>query len=143
MTIKEPNYLQKKKKKMIIKIVLITIPCIACLLLCLSCQNNNETLIEPLSDEEILSNLLTMKGIVESVYPELLIGEWELVEFAYTADGKSISNERTISMLSAINSHSTKNLMIKDEDPFQYMSDAPLDLFGPWVFLNKYLFFAI
>ncbi|MCL2739098.1 MAG: hypothetical protein FWE30_06595 [Bacteroidales bacterium] len=73
------------------------IPCMACLLLCLSCQNEPNPTIEPLSDEQISSNLLTMGGIDGSIDPQHLIGEWNLVKFAYTADGKEISNITTVS----------------------------------------------
>ena len=71
----------------------LAIPCIVCLLFCLSCQNKFD---EMLSDEQISSNLLTMGDIGGSIDPELLIGEWEFVKFAYTADGKKISNAITV-----------------------------------------------
>ena len=40
-------------------------------------------------DAEISHNLMKMG----SVEPELLIGEWDILKFAYTADGEIISNE--------------------------------------------------
>ena len=47
---------------------------------------------ELLSDEQISSNLLLMGDDDGSVDPALLIGEWNIVKFAYTADGNKISN---------------------------------------------------
>jgi len=63
---------------------------IACTALCVvtllvwSCQND----AEPLSDDQISINL-SKKGKND---PKLLIGVWEAVKFAYTADGKKISD---------------------------------------------------
>ena len=48
---------------------------------------------ELLSDELISSNL-SKDGEID---PELLIGEWDIIEFAYTADGNKISDAVTIS----------------------------------------------
>ena len=59
------------------------------ILLCWSCQNKGQLL----SDEQISINLLK-SGEADT---ELLIGKWELVKFAYTADGKKISNVATVS----------------------------------------------
>lgn len=76
-------------------VTLLAIPCMACLLFCLSCQNQDkpdETWIEPLSDEQISSNLLTI-GRIDHKH---LIGKWDIVKFAYTADGKKISNVANI-----------------------------------------------
>jgi len=56
-----------------------------------SCQNNNED--DPLSDEQISFNL-SENGKND---PELLIGEWEAIAFAYTADGKKITDRTAIS----------------------------------------------
>ena len=68
--------------------------CVACVLFGWSCQNRNEVdLPEPLSDEEILLNL-SKSGNFD---PELLIGEWDCVRFAYTADGRNISDVVEIS----------------------------------------------
>jgi len=47
---------------------------------------------ELLSDELISSNL-SKDGEID---PELLIGEWDIIEFAYTADGKKISDVATL-----------------------------------------------
>ena len=52
---------------------------------CWSCEN--KTLSEPLSDEQIASNF-AKNGKTD---PELLIGEWDCTNFAYTADGNTIS----------------------------------------------------
>ena len=59
------------------------------------CGSNKEEelLPDPLSDEEI-SNNLAKDGKYDL---ELLIGEWDIVKFAYTADGNKISNVKTIS----------------------------------------------
>ena len=73
---------------------------IVCMLFCMSCNNEQEEQIyEQLSDEEISFNLLK-NG---SNDPELLIGEWKVVEFAYTADGKKITNKIS---LKAVNEYS-------------------------------------
>ena len=56
---------------------------------CCSCHDNNkDSLADPLSDEQILFNL-SENGMND---PKLLIGEWNCVKFAYTADGNNISN---------------------------------------------------
>jgi hypothetical protein len=62
-------------------------------LFCWSCQSNLDSPQDdengiPLSDEEIASNLVKM-GRID---PELLIGEWDAIKFAYTSDGKKISD---------------------------------------------------
>ena len=49
---------------------------------------------EPLSDEHISFNL-SKNGKID---PELLIGQWDCVQFAYTADGNRISNVAAISL---------------------------------------------
>ena len=54
------------------------------ILFCWSC--NNDAVEQPLSDEQITLNLSEN----ENNDPELLIGEWNIVEFAYTTDGKKI-----------------------------------------------------
>ena len=81
-----------KNKVVNLKTAIMVIPCIACFLFCGSCSNDPP--IEPLSDEEVSSNLVTMRGIFSngSIDPELLIGEWKLTKFAYTTDGKKISD---------------------------------------------------
>ena len=73
--------------------------------------------------------------------PELLIGEWELVKFAFTADGKKISNEKDISDLALM--WGDKVLQISYDDPLQYIKDAPSDLFGPFHIMNSYHFYSI
>jgi len=76
--------------------VTVLMLCAVCTLFCWSCQNRNEAdqpLPEPLSDEEISFNL-SENGKTD---PDLLIGEWDATAFAYTADGKKVSNLATIS----------------------------------------------
>jgi len=70
----------------------VSILCIVCVLFVWSCQNKSEN-NQPLSDEEISSNL-SIDGEIDS---EFLIGEWDVVNFAYTADGNKISHVKTIS----------------------------------------------
>ena len=65
--------------------------CVVCMLVW-SCQSKNEA-GQPLSDELITSNL----SIDGSINPELLIGEWDCIKFAYTADGSKISGAVAIS----------------------------------------------
>ena len=69
--------------------------CIVFTLLIWSCKNNNEVdpLSDPLSDEQISFNLLG-NGKTD---PKLLIGEWDAIAFAYTADGYKILNRTDIS----------------------------------------------
>jgi len=62
-----------------------------------SCQNEGDAkLSEQLSFEQIeqISINLSIGG---EINPELLIGEWELIKFAFTADGKKISDVAAIS----------------------------------------------
>ena len=65
---------------------IFAILCIVCAMLVWSCNNAND---QPLIDEQISSNLLK-KGTAN---PVLLIGEWDCIKFAYTANGKKISKE--------------------------------------------------
>ena len=55
---------------------------------CWSCQSKNEADSQSLSSEQISSNLL-IDGVID---PALLIGEWDCIKFAYTADGTKISD---------------------------------------------------
>ena len=74
----------------------IVILCIAWMFLFWSCRNKNEAddqLPEPLSDELISLNL-SENGVNAT---DLLIGEWEINSFAYTADGRKISKVTSIS----------------------------------------------
>lgn len=56
----------------------------------MGCNNNDDEIVQQLTDEQISLNLLNMEGIVGDIDTELLIGEWELVKFAYTANGNKI-----------------------------------------------------
>ena len=56
-------------------------------------QDSDEDKVQPLSHDEISSNLLKMG----SADRELLVGERECVRVAYTADGNEISNVATLS----------------------------------------------
>jgi len=68
--------------------------CVFCTLLSWSCINiGNPNLPEPLSDEQISINL-SENGKSD---PELLIGVWDAIAFAYTAEGKRMSNRTAIS----------------------------------------------
>ena len=73
--------------------VTVLILCVVCTLLCWSCQNSEDVLLEPLSDEMISSNL-SENGKID---PKLIIGEWEIKSFAYTKDGRKISNKKSVS----------------------------------------------
>jgi len=58
-----------------------------------SCQSKHEAdQPDPLS--ELISSNLTKNGMID---PELLIGEWACIAFAYTTDGNEISNETALS----------------------------------------------
>ena len=48
---------------------------------------------EPNDKHDLISSNLLKMGSVESA---LLIGEWDIIKFAYTADGKKISNQAVI-----------------------------------------------
>ena len=110
----------------------------------LSCQTNDEDdqqLTEPLSDEEISVNLVK-KGKID---PTLLIGEWDLIKFAYTADGKKISDIAVISKVAIrrvdVNGSPINRLIIYDYDSKDYDGiDVPS---GPWVFWPYYLHYSI
>ena len=82
-----------KKSVSIIKKVALTTMCSAWILITCSCRKD-----VLLSDEEISSNLIGTGGIEGSYDPKLLIGEWEPVMFAYTANGKKIAKIAGISM---------------------------------------------
>lgn len=76
-------------------ILKLTALCMVCMLFSFSCQtkiNEDEQLLSP---EQISTNLL--KSEFTEIDPALLIGEWNITKFAYTADGKKISNVATIS----------------------------------------------
>ena len=78
----------KKSFERLQKVAVLTL----CVVFCWSCQNKTDQ-PEPLSDE-IISFNLSENG---ETNPELLVGEWDCVKFAYTADGKKISNAVAIS----------------------------------------------
>ena len=103
-----------------------TILCIVWLLLTGSCQSFLE------SHEEIASNLSKKGGIDYA----LLIGEWEPVRFAYTADGKGITNVKTISEIVSNNPwHDV--VVIYDNN------DAALGQPFPWGCLNRTFYYFI
>ena len=87
----------------------------------------------------LISSNLSKKGSNDT---KLLIGEWKLIKFAYTKNGENISDVKTISMVSAI-SLSYNTIEIRDDDPKQYISNAPSGLFGPWMVANENLFYSI
>ena len=68
--------------------------CVFFAFLFFSCQNKNDASqqSDTLSDDVILNNL-SENGKFD---PKLLIGEWNAVAFAYTTDGKKISDRATI-----------------------------------------------
>ena len=122
--------------------------CVVCTLLCWSCLNKGEAdLSAPLSDEQISFNL-SENGKTD---PELLIGEWDVIAFAYTADGKKISDSKDVSDLglsklgAEVKAAFTGwfRIRIIDGDPDLMMSDAPSGLFGPLSFGNSYHFYSI
>ena len=63
------------------------------------CNNDDDEAaqVQQLSDEQITLNLIEYADAGAGINPELLIGEWDVVKFAYTADGKEISNVATVS----------------------------------------------
>ena len=65
------------------------------LFFCCMCKNNDEIqqTSNTLSDEQIATNL-SKTGKID---PDLLVGNWGIKNFAYTVDGKIISNEAPIS----------------------------------------------
>ena len=88
---------------------------------------------------DLISSNLSKNG---SIDPAFLIGEWELIKFSYTEDGKRISDVKTISRVSDV-SLSYNIVKIRDDDPTQYIIDAPSGVSGPWIFANNYLFYSI
>ena len=69
--------------------VVVTTLFIILILLSWSCQNKTDQIMsEPLTDKRISSNLSENS----KTDPELLIGEWDAIKFAYTADGHKISD---------------------------------------------------
>jgi len=74
----------KKSFERLQKVAILTL----CVVFSWSCQNRKDLPEEPLSDELISFNL-SESGTID---PELLIGEWDAIKFAYTADGQKISD---------------------------------------------------
>ena len=117
---------------------MVMVLCLACILFSGSCQTTSED-GQALSDEQIAFNLLE-DGTTD---PELLIGEWSVIAFAYTADGKKISDVTDISDL-GFGEFGAEELYamvagwyaieIKDNDPVLFFSDAPSGLIGPLSF---------
>jgi len=62
------------------------------ILFCWSCHNNEKD-DQQLLQEQISDNLL----ISGDIDPELLIGEWEVIKFAYTEDGNKILDVADVS----------------------------------------------
>jgi len=62
-----------------------------CIVFSWSCQTKSEA-GQPLSDEQKSHNL-TKNGKID---PDLLIGEWDIIKFAYTPNGNKISNVANI-----------------------------------------------
>jgi hypothetical protein len=92
-----------------------------------SCQSRNEA-DKPLSDEQISFNL-SKNG--ENA-PALLIGEWDCVKFAYTADGNKIRDVAYLSSNSAV-------IATYIYPGFSY-EDEPL---GPLLFKNCSYFYSM
>ena len=93
------------------------------ILFSVSCQMKNETeneddhlLSDPLSDEQISSNL-AKNGEID---PELLIGEWDAIKFAYTADGEKILDVVSISSNSTLIMDNTTSLNDELLGPFLF-----------------------
>ena len=76
-------------KNALIKAQNIIMLCVVCVMLSWSCQSKNE-----LYQDDIIEFNLSESGTIDR---ELLIGRWDCVNFAYTEDGKNISNVATIS----------------------------------------------
>ena len=116
--------------------------CVVFTLLSWSCKDRSEAgQLDPLSDEQISFNL-SENGKTD---PKLLIGEWDAVAFAYTADGNKISNRTSISKgkgrLIIPNEPFIKNI----EDIESIMDDLEKDLNSRWHFscVNWYGFFCL
>ena len=82
------------------KIIVQSVMCIALCILFTNCGNQGteeyDTKENEMDHDMISSNLLEI-GDALSFDPNLLIGEWESVKFAYTLDGNKISNVANIS----------------------------------------------
>ena len=91
-------------------------------------QDSDDDEVQPLSHDEISSNLLKMG----SADLELLVGEWECVRVAYTADGNEISNVATLSKC---------QIEIGLTDGWFF--DPPLDTanINLYIFLKVYIFY--
>ena len=129
------------------KKIACTTLCVVYTLLGWSCQNRGEAdLSEPLSDEQISLNL-SENGKTD---PELLIGEWDLIKFAYTADGNKIKDVAAITKVASwVDVNGTglplNRILIKEGNPNEFFdTDEPLDgLLGPWCFWPYFLFYSI
>lgn len=107
------------------------------ILFCYSCQSSEKT--DGIVSDELISLNLS-KG--EEVDLKLLVGEWYITMFAYTADGNKISDVKKISNISSI-SPPYDRLMTINDDPMLYNGDAPTDMLGPWIIGNNFLFYSI
>jgi len=108
-------------------------------------KDENKSVIPKLSDEQITLNLAEHgKNDIE-----LLVGEWNVTKFAYTMDGKRISNVKDISNLGFENNPADKGFLawytiqITDGDVALMISDAPSGLFGPLTFGTQNHFYSI
>jgi len=93
-----------------------------------SCNSKNEV-DQPLSDEQISFNL-SKNGLID---PTLLIGEWEISRFSYTADGNKILNVAAISSnstVTAVDTYPSSNFTNEEE------------LLGPLLFMHCGFFYA-
>ena len=102
--------------------------CVVSIILCWSCQFTNEEdlpLAEPVSDEMIASDL-SENGETD---PKLLIGEWDPIMFACTADGRKISNVAAIA----------SNYAVTISDLTFIYND---NLLGPLYFVNCVFFYS-
>jgi len=116
--------------------------CVVFALLSWSCQNRGEAeppLPEPLSNELISFNL----SEIGETDPALLIGEWDAIAFAYTADGNKILNRTAISKgkLTIPNAPFIESV----EEIEDILNDSERDLNSRWHFscMNWYGFFCL
>ena len=99
-----------------------------------SCQNEGDAkLSEQLSFEQIEQIAINL-SIDGEINPELLIGEWEPIKFAFTADGKNIS--RVTSLKLSEPPYKTVNMFDECQHmlhPFFYDDE----LLGPVFYKNR------
>ena len=115
-----------------------------------SCKSDNQDDLDHLDHEYIASNLLAMAGNDVFIDPAMLVGEWVIIEFAFTADGKKISTTKVIPPRDIVFGEARKYQIFIYNEPYNEFILSPhlieqfglTNLIGPWVFGYDYFYFS-